>query len=41
MRKIFLAATLSMLLTGAALAGSCSEYCGVFAGFRWCQTRCR
>ena len=28
MRKILLAVTLSMLLAGAALAGSCSTYCG-------------
>jgi len=41
MRKILLAATLSMLLAGAALAGSCSSYCGTFAGYRWCNTQCR
>jgi hypothetical protein len=34
-------AALSLLLAGAAVAGSCMEYCGVFAGIRWCQTRCR
>jgi len=34
-------AMLLMLLVGAALAGSCSTYCGEFAGFRWCNTRCR
>jgi len=34
-------AALSMLLASAALAGSCSTYCGEFAGFKWCNTRCR
>ena len=34
-------AALLMLLAGAALAGSCSTYCGSFAGFRWCNTKCR
>jgi len=41
MRKILMAVTLSMLLAGAALAGSCSTYCGSFAGYHWCNTRCR
>jgi hypothetical protein len=41
MRKTFLAVALSMLLAGAALAGSCSQYCGTFAGHRWCNTQCR
>ena len=34
-------AVLLMLLASAALAGQCSTYCGEFAGFRWCNTRCR
>jgi hypothetical protein len=34
-------AVLLMLLMGAAVAGSCSTYCGVFAGFHWCNTACR
>jgi len=34
-------AVLSMLLAKAALAGQCQTYCGEFAGFRWCNTRCR
>jgi DNA invertase Pin-like site-specific DNA recombinase len=34
-------AALLMLLAGAALAGSCQTYCGEFAGFRWCNTKCR
>jgi len=41
MRKILLTVALSMLLAGTALAGSCSTYCGTFAGYRWCNTRCR
>jgi hypothetical protein len=41
MRNILLAVALSMLLVGAALAGSCSTYCGTFAGYRWCNTTCR
>jgi hypothetical protein len=32
---------LSMLLAGAVLAGSCSTYCGKFAGHSWCNTQCR
>ena len=32
--KILLAATLLMLLAGAALAGQCSTYCGTFGGFK-------
>jgi len=39
--KILLATMLLMLLADAALAGSCSTYCGTFAGYRWCNTRCR
>ena len=34
-------AALLMLLAGAAVAGSCSTYCGTFAGYRWCNTQCR
>jgi len=35
-------AVLSLLLASAALAdSSCSTICGEFAGFRWCNTRCR
>jgi hypothetical protein len=41
MRKILLTAMLSLLLAGAALGSSCVTYCGTFAGFRWCNTRCR
>jgi hypothetical protein len=41
MRKILLTAVLPMLLAGAALAGSCSTYCGTFAGYHWCNTTCR
>src|SRR5262249_31839797 len=41
MKKILLAAALSMLLAGAALAGSCSTYCGSFAGYHWGNTRGR
>src|SRR5262249_8060286 len=32
---------LSLLLGSVALAGTCSTYCGEFAGFRWCNTTCR
>jgi hypothetical protein len=32
---------LSLLLASAAFAGSCSTYCGEFAGFKWCNTTCR
>src|SRR5215831_13554783 len=39
--KLVAAAALSLLLAGAALAGSCSSYCGSFAGYRWCNTTCR
>jgi len=41
MKEILLAAMLAMLLAGAALASDCTTYCGEFAGFRWCNTRCR
>jgi hypothetical protein len=34
-------AALSMLLAGAALAGSCQTFCGEFAGYHWCNTTCR
>jgi hypothetical protein len=34
-------AVLSLLLASAALAGQCQTYCGEFAGFRWCNTKCR
>jgi hypothetical protein len=34
-------AALSLLLAGAAVAGSCIEYCGSFGGYRWCNTRCQ
>jgi hypothetical protein len=32
---------LAVLLAGAALAGSCTTFCGTFAGHRWCNTQCR
>jgi len=32
---------LLLLLAGAALASDCATYCGTFAGYRWCNTRCR
>jgi hypothetical protein len=42
MKTLLLAvAALSLLLAGAALAGSCSTYCGTFAGYHWCNTVCR
>jgi opacity protein-like surface antigen len=41
MRKILLTAVLLMLLASAALASDCATYCGTFAGYRWCNTRCR
>jgi hypothetical protein len=34
-------AALSLLLASMALAGSCIEYCGSFAGYKWCNTKCR
>jgi hypothetical protein len=40
-KLLFGVAVLSLLLAGAALAGQCSTYCGNFAGFRWCNTKCR
>ena len=41
MKKLSLAAALSLLLASAALAETCHTFCGEFAGFRWCQTQCR
>jgi hypothetical protein len=41
MKIMFAIVMLSTLLAGAALAGTCSTYCGTFAGHRWCNTRCR
>jgi hypothetical protein len=38
---MLLAVMLSLLLAGTAMAGSCSTYCGTFAGHRWCNTQCR
>jgi len=41
MKLLAVVAVLSMLLASAALAGQCQTYCGTFAGFHWCNTRCR
>jgi hypothetical protein len=42
MKKLLLmVAVLAIASAGAALAGSCTQYCGVFAGFHWCNTTCR
>jgi opacity protein-like surface antigen len=42
MKKLLLmVAVLAIASAGAALAGSCAQYCGEFSGFRWCSTTCR
>jgi hypothetical protein len=40
-KLLFGVAVLSLLLASAAFAGQCQTYCGEFAGFKWCNTRCR